>query len=513
VQAINLFGLWPPPHRISPAIFCWPNQICSRESATTLNQKEKYDAVVVGAGPNGLAAAIRLAQARQRVLLLEANATIGGGARSAELTLPGFVHDVCSAIHPLAIGSPFFRDLPLAQYGLEWIHPEFPLAHPLDDGTAVVLARSIDETSDNLGVDGPAYCRLMSPLLDHWKDLADEFLQPMLHLPRRPLILARFAQHAVRSASALAHGRFKNERARALFAGIAAHSFLRLTQIPSSAFALVLGLAGHAVGWPMPRGGTQNLSRALAAYFQSLGGEITTEQPVHDLSQLPETRLTLLDLTPRQFLQISGKRLPKSYRRRLEAYRYGPGVFKIDYALDAPIPWTAKECRTAGTIHIGGTFDEIERSESLVCSGAHPEQPFVLLAQPTLFDSSRAPQGKHIAWAYTHVPNGSSVDMTNRIEQQIERFSPGFRQHILARHVMRCADLEARNANLVGGDINGGAADLMQLIARPVFSLCPYRSPIPGVYICSSSSPPGGGVHGMCGYHAATAALKSIGAS
>ncbi|MDB6146969.1 MAG: hypothetical protein JWO45_633, partial [Spartobacteria bacterium] len=471
-----------------------------------------FDSIVVGTGPNGLAAAIHLAQTGLRVQALEANSTVGGGARSAELTLPGFMHDVCSAVHPLAIGSPFFRTLPLEQHGLEWIHPEFPLAHPLDDGTAVVLARSVDETSRRLGTDGPAYDKLMSPLVSDWENLANEFLQPMLHWPRHPLLLARFGRHALRSAADAAESLFRNEPAKALFAGLAAHSFLPLNQTPSFAFALVLGLAGHAVGWPMPRGGAQMISRALAAHLQSLGGEIVLNTPLRDLSDAHCTGPILLDLTPRQFLRIAGGQMPKSYRRKLEAYRYGPGVFKIDYALNAPIPWRAQECRTAGTIHIGGTLAEIAEAESRVSNGLHPEKSFVLLAQPTLFDSSRAPQGKHIAWAYTHVPNGSSVDMTDRIERQIERFAPGFHRIILRRHVMKCADLESSNANLIGGDINGGAANLFQLLARPVLSPTPYRTPIPRVYLCSASTPPGGGVHGMCGFHAASAALRDAAA-
>ena len=430
--------------------------------------------------------------------------------RSAELTLPGFVHDVCSAIHPLAIGSPFFRTLPLHQYELEWIHPEFPLAHPLDDGTAVVLRRSIEETAKGLSAGATAYAELMRPLTAHWESLVDELLRPILHLPRHPLQLARFARRALRSAEGVAQSWFRDERSKALFAGLAAHSFLPLNQVPSSAFAIVLGILGHAVGWPMPRGGAQRLSQALVSHFRALGGEIQTNTVVNDLAQMPNTRVILLDLPPRKLLRIAGNQIPKSYRRKLDRYRCGPGVFKIDYALDAPIPWLAQECRGAGTIHIGGSVREIAEAELTVSKGSHPERPFVLLAQPTVFDPSRAPQGKHIVWAYTHVPNGSSFDMMERVERQIERFAPGFEQHILARHVMTCSDLESRNANLIGGDINGGAADLFQLLARPVLSFTPYRTAIPGVYLCSASTPPGGGVHGMCGFHAATAALKSI---
>ena len=353
--------------------------------------------MIVGAGPNGLAAAIRLAQSRLRVLVVEANATIGGGARSAELTLPGFLHDLCSAIHPLAIGSPFFRTLPLDRHGLEWIHPEFPLAHPLDGGTAVVLKRSLDETCRGLERDGSAYHRVMAPLLAHWQDLADEFLQPILHWPRHPVLLARFGVQALPSAAGAAGRWFQDERAKALFAGLAAHSFLRLDELASSAFALVLGLLGHAVGWPLPRQGAQMISGALGSYLQSLGGEIRTDTAVEDLAELPDTRMILCDVTPRQLLGMARDRVPPIYRRRLKSYRYGPGVFKIDYALAAPIPWQAKECRNAGTIHIGGTLDEIAKAESRVSEGSHPVDPFVLLAQPTLFDSSRAPEGKHIS--------------------------------------------------------------------------------------------------------------------
>ena len=442
------------------------------------------------------------------MLVLEAGSQIGGGARSGEITLPGFVHDICSAIHPLGIGSPFFRTLPLNQFGLDWIQPPLPLAHPLDDGTAALLHRSLDQTKDGLGSDGPAYDRLMRPLLNRWQDLADEVLQPMLHYPRHPILLARFGLRALPSASHVARKWLRREPARALIAGLAAHSFLSLNQLASSAFAIVLGLFGHAVGWPMPRGGSGMLSRALAQYFESIGGEIILNTPVNRLSDMPAAPLTLLDVTPRQFLRIGGDRVPKSYRSKLESYRYGPGVFKVDYALSGPIPWQAQDCARAGTIHLGGTFDQVAEAESDVAAGRHPENPFILLAQPTVFDPSRAPQGKHIAWAYTHVPNGSAVDMTIQIERQIERFAPGFGGRILARHTTNCAQLEERNRNLVGGDINGGAAELWQLIARPTLSLCPYRTAIPGVYLCSSSTPPGGGVHGMCGFHAANAALK-----
>ena len=476
-----------------------------------MSKQFSYDAVVVGAGPNGLAAAIRLAQAGFAVLLVEANKTIGGGTRSAQSTLPGFVHDACSAIHPLALGSPFFRGLPLQKYGLDWIHPENPLAHPLEGDQAVLLQRPVEGTAAALGADQRSYAAVMSPLLGNWEALASEFLQPLVHLPRHPLLLARFGLHALRSAHGFARSRFQEEPARALFAGLAAHSFLPLEASGSAAFGLVLGLMGHAVGWPLPRGGAQNIANALAAHFRSLGGEIKTDFRVENLSKLPLARAVLLDLTPRQLLALTADKLPGSYRGRLESYRYGPGVFKIDYALGAPIPWKAKACATAATVHVCGTFNEVCASEREVAQGRPPEKPFVLLAQPSLFDSSRAPAGKHTAWAYCHVPNGSNLDMTTKIEAQLERFAPGFHDLVLARHAMTCASLEQSNANLVGGDINGGAANLWQLIARPTLSLTPYRTPIPGLYLCSSSTPPGGGVHGMCGFHAAETVLRDLG--
>jgi phytoene dehydrogenase-like protein len=469
-----------------------------------------YDAVVVGAGPNGLAAAIRLAQEGLSILVLEANKTVGGGTRSAELTLPGFVHDVCSAIHPLALGSPFFRKLPLQKYGLNWVQPGVPLAHPLDQGEVTVLHQSVAATASALGNDQRAYVDLMNPLVANWELLADEFLQPMLHVPRHPLLLARFGLPALRATTALARRRFSGEPARALFAGLAAHSFLPMEQAGSAAFGLVLGMMGHAVGWPMPRGGAQQIANALAAHLRSLGGEIVLETRVDSLDQLPMARAVLLDVTPRQLLRIGAGKIPPSFCQQLERYRYGPGVFKIDYALAGPIPWKAKACLSAGTVHVCGTLDEIAASERTVAEGQPPERPFVLVAQPSHFDPTRAPTGKHVAWTYCHVPNSSTFDMTERIEAQLERFAPGFREVVLARHTMNCIDLEHGNANLVGGDINGGAANLWQLLARPRLSLSPYRTPIPGLYLCSSSTPPGGGVHGMCGFHAAETAIRDL---
>ncbi len=469
--------------------------------------ERSHDAIVVGSGPNGLAAAIAIAREGFSVLVLEGADTMGGGARSAELTRPGFVHDVCSAIHPLVPGSPFLRELPLERHGLELVHPHVPLAHPLDDGTAVVLDRSVEGTAASLGGDAAAYRRLLAPLVFAADDLMADALGP-LGLPRHPLTMARFGLSALRSASALARSRFEGERARALLAGAAAHSMLPLEKPATAAFGLVLALLGHSVGWPFPRGGSQHLADALASYLVELGGEIETSHTVSSLDELPPARATLLDLTPRQVVAIAGDRLSAGYRRRLSGYRYGPGACKIDWALDGPIPWRADECALAGTVHLGGTLDEIAASERAVWKGERPERPFVLLAQQSLFDSSRAPAGQHTGWAYCHVPAGSEVDMSERIEAQVERFAPGFRERILDRSMMSAAEIEAYNPNYVGGDINGGTQDLRQLFTRPVARLVPYATPARGLYICSSSTPPGGGVHGMCGYFAARAALR-----
>jgi phytoene dehydrogenase-like protein len=471
---------------------------------------EQWDAVVIGSGPNGLAAAITLARAGRSVLLLEANATIGGGARSAELTLPGFLHDLCSAVHPLAAGSPFFRSLPLERHGLRWIQPEIPLAHPLDDGNAACLHRDVDLTSDSLGRDGPNYRRLMKPLVRNWEKLAREFLQPLLHIPRHPFALARFGLPAMCPTTLLVKALFKSEPARALFGGIAAHSLLPLEAPVSSAFGLVLGLAGHAVGWPIPRGGSQSIAKALAAYLRDLGGTIEIDRRIDKLAQLPSSRAILFDTSVWNFARIAASRLPDRYRRRLERFRHAPGIFKIDYALSDPTPWKAADCERAGTVHVAGTLAELAGSERQVARGEVPERPFVLVAQQSLFDPTRAPAGRHTLWAYCHVPFDCKIDMSQRIEAQIERFAPGFRDCVIARHKMSAADLARNNPNLLGGDINGGAADFWQLLARPVLSPTPYRTPLRGVYLCSSSTPPGGGVHGMCGYHAACVALREI---
>jgi phytoene dehydrogenase-like protein len=478
-----------------------------------------HEAIVVGSGPNGLAAAIALARAGRSVLVLEGREAIGGGLRTEELTLPGFRHDTCSAIHPLALASPFMRTVPLEENGVQWIHPPAPLAHPLDDGAAAVLERSLDETAAALGRDGAAWRRVFTHFLAQADDLVEAVLTP-LRPPRHPVLMARFGLNALRSAEGLARARFSAERARALFAGCSAHSMLPLDAPASASFGLVLATLGHATGWPLPRGGSQSIAEALAAVLRALGGEIETGHSVESLDSLVTDRRkgerkVLLDVTPRQLLALTRDRLPPRYRRALERYRYGPGLVKVDYALSGPMPWRAAECARAATVHLGGRLEEVAAAEKAVADGAHPRRPFVLVAQQSLFDPLRAPGGAHTLWAYTHVPNGSvSTDATvAAIEAQLDRFAPGFRDLLLARSVLGPAELEARNPNYVGGDINGGSAELRQLFARPVARAVPYRTPLGGVYLCSSSTPPGGGVHGMCGYHAARAALRDWGRS
>lgn len=466
----------------------------------------EYDAVVIGAGPNGLSAAIRFAQEGYSVLVLEAAVTPGGGCRSAELTLPGFIHDICSAIHPLGYGSPFFRTLPLSSYGLEWIQPNAPLAHPFDDGPPALLERSLEATAETLGVDGGNYRRLMAPLIPNWEKTAGALREP-LRLARYPLGLARFGLKAMLSSQRLTETAFQAGRARAFFSGLAAHSMLPLEQSPSAAFGLALDITGHAVGWPFPRGGSQKITEALVAYLQALGGKIEMGRRVTSLEELPTSRVIMADITPRQLVEIAGAQLPVGYQSNLNRYRYGMGAFKLDWALGGPIPWKSPEAAQAGTVHLGGTRAEISISERRAARGEIAESPFVLLAQPSLFDPTRAPEGKHTAWAYCHVPHGSMVDMTERIEGQIERFAPGFRDLILARHTMAPHDLEVYNANYIGGDINGGIQDWGQMFTRPLARWTPWSTPVPGLYLCSSSTPPGGGVHGMCGYYAAMAAL------
>ena len=473
------------------------------------NRRRK--ACIIGAGPNGLAAAIALAEAGVDVEVFEAEPQPGGAARTLELTLPGFHHDFGSAVHPLAAGSPFFSTLPLHDYGLEWIHSPAPLAHPLDDGTAVMLERSFGDAQTALGEDGPAWRKMMEPLASRWARLARDILRPLPALPRHPLLLARFALSALPSANFVAHRRFRTSRARALYAGLAAHSVLRLDQPASASFALVMGITAHAVGWPIPCGGARSIANALSSYLSALGGRVHTSARVDDLQELPPCDITMCDLTPRQLLQISNEKLTPRYRNRLAKYRYGPGVFKVDYALASPIPWKAAECLRAATVHVGGSMEEIAASEAAVSQGKVADRPFIIVVQPTLFDPTRTPAGKHIAWAYCHVPNGWRGDCLTAFEDQIERFAPGFRDCILARRVFSPADLEDMDANLVGGDIGGGAVDLSQLLFRPTWRH--YRTSARNIYLCSSSTPPGGAVHGMCGYNAAQIALRRLKAS
>lgn len=468
-----------------------------------------YDAIVVGSGPNGLSAAIVIAQAGRSVLVVEAHDTIGGGARTQPLTLPGFRHDVCSAIHPMALASPFWKTLPLDRFGLTWIQPPAPFAHPLGGGIAAVQEISIDATADRLGDDGPAYRRLFEPLAARAETLFRELLGPF-RIPRHPWIVGRFGWNAIRSAQSLAR-RFHGDAARALIAGLAAHAILPLDHRPSAAIALMLGLAGHAVGWPLPRGGSQAISDALAGCLQSLGGEIVTGWRVKSIGELPPARAVLCDLSPRPLAAIAGERLTERYRKRLARFRHGPGVFKVDWALSSPIPWAATDCLRAGTVHVGGTFEEVAASERAAFFGDNCDRPFVLVTQPSLFDPTRAPPGRHTAWGYCHVPHGSTRDMTQWIEAQVERFAPGFRDCILARATRNAEDMERDNPNFVGGDIAGGVADLTQLFTRPVAKFDPYRTSNPDIYICSASTPPGAGVHGLCGYWAAKSALRRLG--
>ncbi|MGA8062009.1 MAG: NAD(P)/FAD-dependent oxidoreductase [Candidatus Sulfotelmatobacter sp.] len=464
-------------------------------------------ACVIGAGPNGLAAAIVLAQAGMRVDVLEAESMPGGAARTLELTLPGFLHDFGSAVYPLGAGSPFFASLPLINHGLEWIHSPAALAHPLDDGTAVMLERDLGEARDSLGIDGPAWDKLMRPFVERWSEFAPEILRPVSFIPRHPWLMARFGMLALQPARVVAR-RFRSQRTQVLFAGLAAHSFLSLDEPLSAAFAILMAVPAHTVGWPIPRGGAQSLTNALCRFLSTFESKLSTSSPVQNLSALATYDLLLCDLTPRQLLKVGGQRLSDSYKRRLGRYRYGAGVFKVDYALSAAIPWKATSCLRAATVHLGGSFEEIATSEQEVRTGQHPDRPFVLLVQPSLFDTSRAPAGKHTAWAYCHVPNGSKLNMLEKLENQIERFAPGFRDCILARRVFSPADLESMDANLVGGDIGGGVMDVRQILFRPTWRH--YGTSARDIYICSASTPPGGGVHGMCGYHAAKMALSRL---
>jgi len=466
----------------------------------------KSDVIVVGSGPNGLAAAIRMAQAGRSVVVVEAAEQPGGGVRSQELTRPGFIHDVCSSVYPTTVSYPFFKTLPLHEHGLEWVYPPAAVAHPLDDGTAAMLYPSLEETARRLGADAENYKSLFSTFVSRWDELAEDALAP-IGIPKHLLLYARFGKLAIRSARSLARAYFKTERARALLGGIAAHSVLPLEKLSTGGFALILAISGHACGLPLARGGAQQLTNALLSLFRSLGGQIVTGYKVESLDELPPARNIFLDITPRQLLQMGGDRLPEFYNQKLRKYRYGMGAFKMDWALDQPVPWRAPECAQAGTIHLGVTFEEISDSERQAWQGKASSRPYVLAVQPSVFDPSRAPAGKHTFWAYCHLPNGSQQNMVDAIENQIERFAPGFRDCIIARSVLSPADMEEHNPNLVGCDFSGGAATLDQLFFRPTVSM--YKTPVRGVYLCSSSTPPGGGVHGMCGFFAAEAALKA----
>lgn len=462
------------------------------------------EAIVVGSGPNGLAAAVTIARAGHSVVVYEAEDTIGGGARTAELTLPGFLHDVCSCVHPMAAGSPFFKQLNLAEFGLRWIQPEIAMAHPFDDGDAAAISNPFEQNISQFGEDARAIKDLLGPSIKSWNEMSDFVLRPP-SFPKHPFAMARFGWNAIQPASRIA-ARFRTKKARAVIAGMAAHSILPLDNYITGGFGAIIWITSYAAGWPFAAGGSQSITNALTSLLKNLGGEVITKRAVGSLRDLPASRAVLCDVTPRQFIKIGGDEVEPSERRRLERYRYGPGVFKMDWALDAPIPWTAEACLRAGTVHIGGTFEEIAQSEREAWIGTYAERPFIILAQPSLFDPSRAPAGKHTVWAYCHVPHGGTFDMRNRIEAQIERFAPGFGRRILARSAMFPSDLESHNANLIGGDIAGGSAEIGQFFFRPTRRL--YSTSIRNVFLCSSSTPPGAGVHGMCGHLAAERALR-----
>jgi len=469
---------------------------------------KNYDAIVIGSGPNGLAAAITLQRNGLSVLLLEGKDSIGGGMRTSQLTLPGFQHDICSAVHPMAVSSPFFKTIPFEKLGLQFIYPQIDAAHPFDNGKAATLHHSIDRTVESLGADGKKYKKLINPLLEIWPEIIEDALGP-LKFPKKPLSMARFGKLAIQPATILAN-KFKTDEGRGLWAGMAAHSIQPLSNMATSAIGLVLMTTAHLYGWPLAKGGSQSLANALGNYFKTIGGHIETGTFIRSIEDLPASKAILLDITPKQLLEMEGLDLPASYARQLRNYRYGMGVFKMDWALKAPIAFTNEDCQKAGTVHLGSTFEEIATSELNTSRGTNPTKPFILLSQPTVFDKSRAPAGKHIAWAYCHVPNGSTQNLTTVIENQIERYAPGFKNIILQRSTINTEQLEQYNPNYIGGDINGGILDIRQLYTRPVLSLSPYRTRAKGVYLCSSSTPPGGGVHGMCGYHAALQCLKDV---
>lgn len=473
-----------------------------------MSERKDYDAIVVGSGPNGLSAAIELQRSGLSVLLIEAKDTVGGGMRTAELTLPGFKHDVCSAIHPMAALSPFFRSLPLKDYGLEWITPPLAVAHPFDDGNAAIVNSSLADTANLLKEDKQAYLKLLDPVVQNWSLIEDNILGP-LRFPKHPQTFAKFGLDAILSANRVA-GRFNTKEAKGLWAGMAAHAKLPLTHLTTAAISLVLTAAAHMVGWPLPKGGSQSIADALAKHFIALGGKIETNFYVKSLSQLPSSHAVLFDVGPRQLLQIAGNSLSAFYSWQLKRYKYGVGVFKVDWALDGSVPFKAAQCHKAGTVHIGNTIEEIKIAEQQTWNGRHVEKPFVLFAQQSLFDDTRAPAGRHTAWAYCHVPNGSKKNMTDAIEKQVERFAPGFRERLIGRHTMNTEQLEDYNSNYTGGDVIGGAATLTQLFTRPALRFSPYRTSAKGLYLCSASTPPGGGVHGMCGYHAAQRVLKDL---
>ncbi len=473
-----------------------------------LNSNQEFDAVIVGSGPNGLSAGILLAQQGLNVKIIEAESTIGGGTRTKELTETGFLHDVCSAVHPTGIGSPFFRTLPLSEFGLEWIQPKYPLAHPLDNGEAIISSFSLEETLHQFGKDAKNYEHLIKSFVEGWDYLSQDLFAPV-RFPNNPITMAKFGWFGMLSAKLLANSMFKTSNAKAYFAGLAAHGIVPLEKSFTASFGLVLATSIHSVGWPIAKGGSSSITNALASFFKSMGGIIETDNRIIRTSDLPSSKAVLFDLTPHQILKIADRELPNSFKDKFLRFKYGPGAFKMDFALSEPVPWRNKDCIKAGTLHLGGSFEEIAYSERETWKGNHPEQPYVLISQPSLFDDTRAPNGKHTLWAYCHVPHGSNKDCSEQIINQIERYAPGFRDIIISSRSITATEFEVYNANYIGGDINGGAQTFKQLIGRPVFQWDPYKLPAKGMYICSSSTPPGGGVHGMCGYHAAKSALKN----